>query len=157
MMESSTRNNSFRVSENSEFNPENDVIHAKQLNCHHAKEATRLFNEWMLEGNKAGKKGNTNILSKLKIGLIQEPYLGNTNSILNFDKTLNVFQHSGRKKTRAGIIATKNLPFWLLTQYTNDDIVSVAIRSNNKIFVFTSVYMDYNFEPPQLVNMLVWF
>ena len=83
----SATNCNFRVTENSDHNLEieNDLILVRQLNCHHAKEATRLMNEWMLVGNKTTKKGNTNIPSKLKIGFLQEPYLGNTNSILNFD------------------------------------------------------------------------
>ena len=107
---------------NSSFRPghpemrENDVLHVRQINMHHAKKSTELLNIWLLE-NAAPKKGkNKSTFSDLKIALIQEPYLGTSNTVIqNFDKNLNIFQHSGRKKTRAGIIMPKCMPFWLLT------------------------------------------
>ena len=96
----SQNTNNFRDSENSDtlFDKENDVIHCRQLNAHHAIEATRLFNDWMLEDTQTSNTGSNNSNLKLKIGLLQEPYLGNGNSILNFSKNLKIFQHSGRKK-----------------------------------------------------------
>ena len=104
---------------------QNDVLQVRQLNMHHAKNSTELLNIWLLE-NTASKKGNSNIPIELKMALIQEPYLGTSNTVIqNFDKNLKVFQHTGRKKTRAGIITPKSLPFWLLTQFTNEDTVTM--------------------------------
>ena len=59
---------------------ENDVLHVRQINMHHAKKSTELLNIWLLE-NAAPKKGkNKSTFSDLKIALIQEPYLGTSNT-----------------------------------------------------------------------------
>ena len=63
--------NNFRDSESSDthFDKENDIIHCRQLNAHHAIEATRLFNDWMLEDTQTSNRGSNNSNLKLKIGL----------------------------------------------------------------------------------------
>ena len=146
-MESLSSMNIFRVDSTSEsYDNIDNLIRCAQCNLHHCKEANGLFNDWMTSNDKTG---NT------KIGFLQEPYTYE-NNIAFFDKNLNIFAHTGRKKTRAAIVASKNLPFWLLNQFTNEDVVSVALRSDNKIYVFCSVYMDFNENnpPPDLLKNL---
>ena len=146
-MESLSSMNIFRVDSTSEsYDNIDNLIRCAQCNLHHCKEANGLFNDWMTSNDKTG---NT------KIGFLQEPYTYE-NNIAFFDKNLNIFAYTGRKKTRAAIVASKNLPIWLLNQFTNEDVVSVALRSDNKIYVFCSVYMDFNENnpPPDLLKNL---
>ena len=76
------------------------IIKCRQLNMHHCRDATLKFNEWMI-GKKTSNKGNTNnnVSPIFKIGLLQEPYINEkSNKIVDFDRNLNIFAHSGSKK-----------------------------------------------------------
>ena len=131
----STRNDMLFRSIGGSENLETDldtVIKCRQLNAHHCRDATPRFNEWMC-GKNTTNTGTSNS-QIFRLGFLQEPYRNeNSNKIANFDRNLNVFEHAGRKKSRAGIVATKNLPLWLISQYTNEDVTTVALKSNDKI------------------------
>ena len=88
--------------------------------------------------------------------MVQEPHT-RSGRISNIDKNLRIFSPD-EDKYRVGIITSKNFPAWKLSQFTNEDQVTIATNIGNKTFVITSVYLPYddpNLPPTTLLQDLV--
>ena len=103
-------------------------------------------------------KTNSNI-NMSKIVLIQEPYCP-FGRVRGFSKDFNIFTGKENAKVRACILTTKNIGAWLLGQYSNEDQVAIAFKTNNKIIVLVSTYMpgdSIDAPPPQILKDLTLF
>ena len=94
-----------------------------------------------------------------KIVLIQEPYCP-FGRVRGFSKDFNIFTGKENAKVRACILTTKNIGAWLLGQYSNEDQVAIAFKTNKKIIVLVSTYMpgdSIDAPPPQILKDLTLF
>ena len=99
---------------------EDDIL-CSQINLHHSPTANLSLNEWFV-----GRKGHTNP----KIALVQEPH-NHKGKISNISKSLNVFTKNNQNNIRACIITTSSINAWLLGQFSNEDQVAIAFKTNH--------------------------
>ena len=117
---------------------QNERILAYQLNCHHSMAPVINLNSLLVKQNRTSQI----------VAFIHEPYLSGGKKVYGFSKSFNLFQGKENCKVRSCIIISKNINAWLLSQYSDEDITSIAIRSNNKTFVLCSAYMPYTSPTP---------
>ena len=126
------------------------VIKCTQINLHHCDAAVTTFNKWMAKNN---------INQTGKIGLICEPYIDETETIIkNFSKDCNVYYENKKGKVRACIVTSKNLDVWPLHQFNNGDQSTIGIKTKSgKTLIFASTYMGHDHTegppPPILKNL----
>ena len=84
------------------------------------------------------------------IALVQEPPLSyDEKRIIGFAAGNNLIYEQSGTKPRAAIYISKNINFWTMPEYTNDDMATCMIKLQNKSIILTSVYMD-------ITNKEVW-
>ena len=124
------------------------TLFISQINLHHCSTATIALNEWF-----AGSVRHTPPLpygegGKSKIALIQEPHYS-INNTMGLSKELKIYKGRSEGKIRASIATTKDIDAWLLTQFSNEDQVAIAMKMEDSVIVFSSTYMPYDsMEPP---------
>ena len=130
-------------------------INFLQINLHHCVAAAQNFDHIF------GKKLKDSIRHDTEnIGLIQEPYVrrGKVQGFSN--KNFKIITGQGSKQTRACIVVSKRLQYWILTQFSNEDQVAIVVKSNDKYFVIVSLYMPGDSEaapPSELFRKLVMY
>ena len=130
---------------------QSDIL-CSQINLHHSPTANLSLNEWFV-----GRKGHTNP----KIALVQEPH-NHKGKVSNISKSINVFTKKNQNNIRACIITTSNIDTWLLGQFSNEDQVAIAFKTNQTIMVVCSTYMPYDSvdpPPPKLMrkhHLFLW-
>ena len=141
----------FNSNSNSVISNKDSGILVSQLNLHKSLTPTEYINSWF------NSKCNY-IEVRGKIALLQEPYLANRNKQpTGFNKDLNVFVGASTGKIRACVVTEKSVNAWKLTQFSNNDICTIGVKSNGKIFILVSGYFPYDspdFPPDQLVKNL---
>ena len=126
------------------------MIKCTQINLHHCDAAVKTFNKWIANNSK-NQTG--------KIGLICEPYIDETETIIkNFSKDCNVYYENKKGKVRACIVTSKNLDVWPLHQFNNGDQSTIGIKTKSgKTLIFASTYMGHDHTegppPPILKNL----
>ena len=138
---------------NNQVNNKDFGILVSQLNLHHSLTPVEYINDWF-------KNSKCNYLDvQGKVALLQEPYLATKNKQpTGFSKELKIFVGANTGKIRACIAVDKRVIAFKLNQFCDQDMVSIQVNYNNKIYVLASVYMPYEvIDPPppgQLVKEL---
>ena len=65
---------------------------------------------------------------------------------------MNIYYNTGDEKVRAAVVTSKGLVAWPLLQFTNGDQAAIAFRSDNKVVVAVSTYMENPPPPAPPVN-----
>ena len=115
----------------------NDMgILVSQLNLHKSITPVEYINDWIINStcNYLDVKG--------KVALLQEPHLSTKNlQPTGFNKDLKIFVGANTGKIRAVIATDDRINAFKLTQFCNQDMVTICISSNNKSFILSSIYM----------------
>ena len=127
-------------------------ILVSQLNLQRSITPVEYINNWLINSpcNYLDVKG--------KVALLQEPYLSTRNlQPTGFNKDLKVFIGANTGRIRAVIATDTSVNAFKLTQFCNQDMVTICVSSNNKSVILSSVYMpgDSHDPPPcQLIRDL---
>jgi ribonuclease HI len=123
---------------------------------HKSHAAVFTHNEYLNRTIKYSKNFfNKSIEYKGKISLVQEPYFNiNSFHIKGFGKDLKLYVGKSNCKVRACIITSKDVNAWLLSQFSNEDMTTVATRDSNCIKVFSSVYLPFDSPQPPPSTLL---
>ena len=129
-----------------------------QINLHHCLPATTSLNDWFARaGGHTTPPPPEREAVLPKIALIQEPYQYK-GKVKDISKDLVIFSDDSKKKVRACIVTTKNVEAWILSQFTNEDQVTIGMRWGNSFLAVASTYMPYDSElppPPQILKDLI--
>ena len=87
------------------------------------------------------------------VALIQEPYCPKT-AVLNVPKNARLHVGKQRSKVRACIFASEDIYAWRLTEFSNEDMVTIGVRDrqdrNDSRVIISSVYIPGESpDPPQ--------
>ena len=119
------------------------MVRFLQINLQHAKAASAALLTLLAEGG-------------IDIVLIQEPWL-NKGLIKGLrTRDFNLIQSACNGRLRVCMLARKNLDIFLLSEYSNADMVVASLEINNKQYWIASVYMAHDNEmPPPGMKTLV--
>ena len=121
----------------------NSGILVSQLTLHKSMSPVNYINEWF-------SKKCTFLNVKGRVALLQEPHLvQSTLQPTGFLKDLNVFIGATSGKIRAVIATGKEIIAFKITQFCNQDMVTIGIKTNSTVLVLASIYMPYDsIDPP---------
>ena len=107
-----------------------------QVNLHKSITPVIYLNEWF-------NSYKCNYMESIgKIALIQEPYLNAfTKQPSGFFKESKLFVGAKKDKIRACILTDNSVNAWQINQFCNNDMVTIGIKSDNKIYILCSLYM----------------
>ena len=103
-----------------------------QQNLHKSMTATHVLNQWM-EKNK----------TKLQVAFLHEPYMNSKKNVGGIPRAYKVYQGRYNTKVRAAIAISKKINSWALSQYSNEDITTIGIKSHDKTIILCSLYCPY--------------
>ena len=89
------------------------------------------------------------------IALITEPYTVRSEVALVDKAAFKLYSAIG-SKPRACVRTAKDVPAWLVNEFTSRDICTIAIKINGRLTYVTSAYLDINLpvRQTQLVNLI---
>lgn len=136
----SLRNLKFFLIAMSSVGQANDALFVKQINLHHAKNATALIDGYLSKMHTVPHNSET-------IVLVQEPWIVN-NTIQGLDmRKYNVLSIPGNEKIRTCILTSKSLNITALPQFCDGDTTAIlvhrAIGSMTDTLIFCSGYLPY--------------
>ena len=111
---------------------DNRGIVCVQQNLHKSMTATHVLNQWM-EKNK----------TKLQVAFLHEPYMNSKKNVGGIPRQYTVYQGKYNTKVRSCIAISKKMNSWAMSQYSNEDITTIGIKSHDKIIILCSLYCPY--------------